>query len=79
MLNNFFPPKTCRYNTMWRNMAKQDRPQTAMWRMGFVRRVIKSRTHDTNSKYLIHIVLPQQQLSSECSLMLRYTYIACFV
>jgi hypothetical protein len=56
---------------MWKNTVEPGRQQTAI-------RWIPKAT-DTHLEYVIFVALPLQQWFQECTLLLRFTYIACVV
>ena len=65
------------YEIMWKNMVERGRPHVTVWRMRVVCWIPKDTS--TQSKYVILIAFPLQQLLYERASVLRYTYIACLV
>jgi hypothetical protein len=61
----------------WKNNLESGRLQMTVWRMRIACWIIKAT--NTHSEYVILIAFTLQQLLHERALMLRYTYIACFV
>ena len=73
----FFSENRAVYEIMWKNIVEPGRPQMTIWRMRIACWIPKAK--NTHSDYVILIACPLQQWLNECALLLRYTYIACFV
>ena len=56
---------------MWKNVVQPDMPQMTIWRKRIACCITKAT--NTNSEYLILIILPCKKWLQERALMLRYT------
>jgi uncharacterized BrkB/YihY/UPF0761 family membrane protein len=71
VFNNFFPQNGAFYETRFKNVVQLDRPQMAIWRMGFACWMTKAT--NTNSEYVINIAFSHPQWLHEYASMLNYT------
>jgi len=61
---------------MWKNIVELDRSQMTVWRMRIACWIPKST--NAHTEYVILNISPLQQWRRERTLLLPYTYIACF-
>ena len=73
----FFFINRANYETMWKKVIVEDRPQMTVWSMRIACWITKAIW--THSEYVILIAFLLQQLLHKRTSMLRYTYFACLV
>jgi hypothetical protein len=79
----FFFENRAVYEIMWKSVAERGRPQMTMWCISItcgIPKATNTHTHThTHSDCVILIAFPLQQLFTESSSLLCYTYIASLV
>jgi hypothetical protein len=65
------------YDTVWKNMSEQGRPQTTIWRIRIACWITKAT--NTLSEYVTLIAFLLHQYLHERASMIRYAYSACLV
>ena len=61
---------------MWKKFVQPDMPQMTIWRMHIACWIPKAT--DTHSGYVLLFAFPLHQHLYELTLVVRYTYVACF-